>query len=434
MLASRDTRRGRFGRSRHDTYAVSRVQASIITCATIGASRLYEILFRCKSSLGPCCEHRLWQRDDAPRHRRVLNVTNQRQLVQVSVRPYQRPYAFLNVLYASPYARKTQRASSFHPKLFLSATSKCHRYERQNVSGPYKTRTFTLPLRRVYYSEAHSLEFMAFATEATRWRALVTRDATANGQFVYSVKSTNIYCRPACPGRLARRANVGFYETPLDAEAAGFRACKRCKPNTVIEDPQERAVEKACSLIKEALMEDDSKIFRLQDLATKVGLTPRYFHKIFKDKTGFTPKEYATYKQSRRSSSSTTPVLPTPIESSMPVCGSSRFEFDDMIDYGVDSDGETTHACFAGQSNPALETGAESYVNDADQAWFTEFHMMNDTLPICASVGDWQVDPLATLQNPTMLYDHKSTATVSTFEMDAAALLNCDNISRIIPM
>ncbi|KAF2467430.1 uncharacterized protein BDR25DRAFT_234681, partial [Lindgomyces ingoldianus] len=134
---------------------------------------------------------------------------------------------------------------------------------------------------------------MSFTTDQARWRALTIRDAAANGAFVYSVKSTGIYCRPTCPARLARRANVSFYKTPGEAEAAGFRSCKRCKPESVtIDDPQERAASKACSLIDEALKEPKPKSFRLQDLAKRVGLTPRYFHKVFKDKTGMTPKEY----------------------------------------------------------------------------------------------------------------------------------------------
>lgn len=135
---------------------------------------------------------------------------------------------------------------------------------------------------------------MTFATTQSRWRALTTRDATADGHFVYSVKSTGIYCKPGCSARLARRANIGFYDTAAEAEQAGFRACKRCKPESGNrDDPQELAVEKACVLIAEAKKNGHTGAIRLQDLATHVGLTPRYFHKIFKDKTGVTPKEYA---------------------------------------------------------------------------------------------------------------------------------------------
>lgn len=274
---------------------------------------------------------------------------------------------------------------------------------------------------------------MAFATEAARWRALVTRDANANGHFIYSVKSTSIYCRPTCPGRLARRANVGFYETAFEAEAAGFRACKRCKPNTVSEDPQERAVDKACLLIDEALMEDETKTFRLQDLANMVGLTPRYLHKIFKDRTGFTPKEYAKYKQSHRSSSSATPVLSTSTDGSIASWDFGTFDFNDMIDYGALTDKDTTdlnaHEMYTMQSNSALET--QSGVNNAGEAWNTEFQP-SDTLPIGKFAEDWLVDPFASLQPATIPYDQKSTSIVSTFKLDAAALLSCDDATGVV--
>jgi methylphosphotriester-DNA--protein-cysteine methyltransferase len=139
---------------------------------------------------------------------------------------------------------------------------------------------------------------MSFTTDQSRWRALTIRDPLADGKFVYSVKSTRIYCRPTCPARLARRANVGFFKTAAEAEAAGYRACKRCKPEIeVVDDPQARAVSKACAFIDAALKSDSPASLKLQDLAKSVGLTPRYFHKIFKDKKGMTPKEYATSKE-----------------------------------------------------------------------------------------------------------------------------------------
>lgn len=136
-----------------------------------------------------------------------------------------------------------------------------------------------------------------YTTDQARWRAVSLRDPNANGQFVYSIRTTQIYCRPVCPGRRARRANVGFYATAAEAEKDGFRACKRCKPNdTSVDDHQDRPVYKACALINEALREPTPKLIKLQDLAKGVGLTPRYFHKVFKDKMGMTPKEYATAK------------------------------------------------------------------------------------------------------------------------------------------
>jgi len=70
------------------------------------------------------------------------------------------------------------------------------------------------------------------ATDAEKWLAVVGRDMTADGVFYYSVRTTGVYCRPSCAARLARRENVAFHATCADAEHAGFRPCKRCKPRT----------------------------------------------------------------------------------------------------------------------------------------------------------------------------------------------------------
>lgn len=145
---------------------------------------------------------------------------------------------------------------------------------------------------------------MSYTTESQRWRALATRDPNANGHFFYSVKSTQIYCRPTCPARLARRANISFQKTIAEAEALGFRACKRCKPNVENEDPQDKAVAKAMGFIEEAARKGEAKNLKLHDLAKKVGLTPRYFHKIFKDKTGTTPREYTNIVAAQHSGTS----------------------------------------------------------------------------------------------------------------------------------
>ncbi|KIY03625.1 uncharacterized protein Z520_00316 [Fonsecaea multimorphosa CBS 102226] len=72
----------------------------------------------------------------------------------------------------------------------------------------------------------------AYKSETSRWRALVARDALATDAFVYAVITTKIYCRPNCSARLARRANVRFFDLAQQAERGGFRACKRCKPNS----------------------------------------------------------------------------------------------------------------------------------------------------------------------------------------------------------
>ncbi|KAF2132891.1 hypothetical protein P153DRAFT_175882 [Dothidotthia symphoricarpi CBS 119687] len=177
---------------------------------------------------------------------------------------------------------------------------------------------------------------MTYTTDASRWRALTVRDINANGQFVYSIKSTKIYCRPNCPGRLARRANVDFYKTAKEAQEAGFRACKRCRPDVEAEEPQYRTVAKACSLIEEASKNHDRKAFRLQDLAKQVGLTPRYFHKVFKDRMGMTPKEYAQIKMTDGSGSIATSV-PIASQPDVEFFDWEAFDSENAVDIGVES-------------------------------------------------------------------------------------------------
>src|SRR6516162_3376008 len=70
-----------------------------------------------------------------------------------------------------------------------------------------------------------------FADDESRWRALVRRDRAADGAFYYSVRTTGVYCRPSCAARLPKRQNVRFYTTREQAERAGFRPCKRCRPH-----------------------------------------------------------------------------------------------------------------------------------------------------------------------------------------------------------
>jgi AraC family transcriptional regulator, regulatory protein of adaptative response / methylated-DNA-[protein]-cysteine methyltransferase len=91
-------------------------------------------------------------------------------------------------------------------------------------------------------------------SDAARWEAVLARDVSADGQFYYSVRTSGVYCRPSCKARPALRKNVGFHASCADAERAGFRACKRCKPNgtaTVTPDPADTAIGYAvgaCSL------------------------------------------------------------------------------------------------------------------------------------------------------------------------------------------
>ena len=136
----------------------------------------------------------------------------------------------------------------------------------------------------------------AFDTDEARWEAVSSRDATAHGAFVYAVATTGVYCRPGCAARPARRENVSFYRTPAAAEAAGFRACQRCRPDG--RSPGEmraEAVARACRLIDEA--EEPPS---LDDLAAAAGISRFHFHRIFKEIVGVTPKAYAAARRRAR--------------------------------------------------------------------------------------------------------------------------------------
>lgn len=134
------------------------------------------------------------------------------------------------------------------------------------------------------------------AQDAQRWASVVAKDKTADGQFYTAVATTGIYCRPSCAARRPKRENVTFYDTCAEAEAAGYRPCKRCKPNELVLGAQHAAkVAEACRLITEAEV-----LPKLDDLARAVGLSPFHFHRLFKSIVGVTPKAYATATRQQR--------------------------------------------------------------------------------------------------------------------------------------
>jgi len=134
----------------------------------------------------------------------------------------------------------------------------------------------------------------AFATDAARWAAVQRRDARADGSFFYSVRTTGVYCRPSCAARLARRENVAFHASVAAAEQAGFRPCKRCRPDDAsLAQRHAAAVERACRLIECA-----ERAPTLDELAHAAGLSRHHFHRVFKAATGLTPKAYADARRS----------------------------------------------------------------------------------------------------------------------------------------
>lgn len=129
----------------------------------------------------------------------------------------------------------------------------------------------------------------AYATAAQRWAAVLRRDARADGHFYYSVRTTGIYCRPGCAARQPRRDNVAFYDSRAAAEAAGFRPCKRCRPNASPPSARRTAIVAAACRAIEAT---DERL-ALAALARDAGMSRFHFHRLFKSVTGVTPRAYA---------------------------------------------------------------------------------------------------------------------------------------------
>lgn len=136
----------------------------------------------------------------------------------------------------------------------------------------------------------------SYRSARQRWEAVAGRDQRADNTFFYAVKTTGVYCRPSCGARLARRENVEFYLTCADAERAGFRACKRCRPGELSANGrQTAAIARACRLIVAA-----QSPLSLQTLTGEIGMSPSHFHRLFKSMTGLSPKAYAMAHRSQR--------------------------------------------------------------------------------------------------------------------------------------
>jgi AraC family transcriptional regulator of adaptative response/methylated-DNA-[protein]-cysteine methyltransferase len=135
-----------------------------------------------------------------------------------------------------------------------------------------------------------------FGTDEERWNAVTKRDRQAEGEFIYAVRTTGVYCRPTCSSRRPNRKNVVFFGKYEDAERAGYRACRKCRPRTTSGRPQRpQAIIQACKLIEEA-----EEPPTLRELAGAVGLSPYYFHRLFKKVVGVTPKGFVAAQRVRR--------------------------------------------------------------------------------------------------------------------------------------
>ena len=132
------------------------------------------------------------------------------------------------------------------------------------------------------------------ATDDERWAAVVSRERAAG--FFYSVATTGVYCRPGCTARRPRRENVRFHATREDAERAGFRPCKRCRPHEPpLAGRHAAAVAAACRLVETA-----EEMPSLDALAGAAGMSRFHFHRVFKATTGMTPRAYAAARRAQR--------------------------------------------------------------------------------------------------------------------------------------
>ncbi|CAK7263553.1 hypothetical protein SEPCBS119000_000549 [Sporothrix epigloea] len=155
-----------------------------------------------------------------------------------------------------------------------------------------------------------------FASDDERWRAVTQRDARADGVFVYAVRTTRIYCRPNCKARLARRANVCFYTGWAAAEAGGFRACKRCKPRTQGQMPEDESVARIRQLVASDLAGSRPGRITTESpslLASRVCVSRWHFHRKFKQVVGQTPQEYLNQRERDREAMAAAPTaVPLP--------------------------------------------------------------------------------------------------------------------------
>src|SRR6476646_7493297 len=126
------------------------------------------------------------------------------------------------------------------------------------------------------------------------WNAVLARDSSRDGSFVFAVRSTGIYCRPSCPARRPRREQVSFFQVPEAAEREGFRACHRCHPRRVQStDSRIELVRRICH----AIDEHDEEPQTLKTLSEQTGVSAHHLQRTFKEVMGITPRHYAESKR-----------------------------------------------------------------------------------------------------------------------------------------
>lgn len=136
--------------------------------------------------------------------------------------------------------------------------------------------------------QPREMKFTANSSESRRWQAVLERDGSLDGAFVFAVSSTGVFCRPSCPARRPRRENVHFFDHAIAAEQAGYRACLRCRPKAVDGNPQSALVRAVCRYI-ERHIEDR---LTLASLARAFRRSPFHLQRTFKSVLGVSPKAY----------------------------------------------------------------------------------------------------------------------------------------------
>ena len=148
--------------------------------------------------------------------------------------------------------------------------------------------------------------------DEAQWQAVLAKDARCDGQFVFAVSSTGIYCRPSCPSRRPHRERVSFFPSPEGAELAGFRACRRCRPRDArVIDPQIQMARQVCRIIEE----NEGEPVTLSALSEHLGVSSFHLQRTFKSIMGITPRRYAEscrvkrFKQSIRKGEAITSAI-----------------------------------------------------------------------------------------------------------------------------
>ena len=134
------------------------------------------------------------------------------------------------------------------------------------------------------------------ADEERCWNALLARDATVDGLVFFGVRSTGIYCRPICPARKPRREHVAFFGSAAEAERAGFRPCLRCRPRETGRDPYLELVARVCRYLDE----HGEETVTLAEIGEHAGCSPHHLQRVFKEKTGISPRQYAAARRVER--------------------------------------------------------------------------------------------------------------------------------------